>query len=118
MAEGVICQPLNLKAGIQSQTSLHGILGGQMGTGTGFYSSTFVFHCHSYSTNAPCSLIYVSPTLLSNTVHMCAWAYLCTCTNTHTHTHTYVCVLRKLNVVRNCTVCLSKNNFDIILKIL
>ena len=116
MAEGVSCQALNMKAGVQSHTSLHGILGGQTGIGTGFYSSTFVFHRHSYSTNAPCSLIWLSPTLLSNTMHMCAWAYARVRARAHTHTHTHVLI--KLNLVRNFTVCLFKNNFDIILKIL
>jgi len=58
MAEGVSCQPLNMKAGVQSHTSLCGILGGQTGTGTG-YIQVLLFSTVSYSTNAPCLRIYV-----------------------------------------------------------
>jgi ABC-type nickel/cobalt efflux system permease component RcnA len=70
-------------------------------------SGTFVFHCHSYSTSAPCSLIYVSPTLLSNTVHMCAWAYLRARTHEHTHTHTHTQHTHAQKHVRSLPLSLS-----------
>jgi len=121
MAEGVSCQPLNMKAGVQSRTSLCGILGGQTGTGTGYiqvllFSTVTLIppmhHAHSFMYHQHSS---------SNTMHVCAWAYLCvcmhmhartrSCTRMHTHTHAHP-------HAHSFTVCLSKNNFNNILNIL
>jgi hypothetical protein len=43
MAQTVICQPLPMKAWVQSQVSLCGLCGGQGGTGTNFIHNCFVF---------------------------------------------------------------------------
>ena len=42
---------------------IYGVYGGQCGIGTGFPPSTEVFPHHYYSTDAPYSFIYLSPTL-------------------------------------------------------
>jgi hypothetical protein len=59
----VSSRPLKAETRVQSQAIPRGISGGQRGTGTGFSPSNSGFPCQHHSTGAPCSFIYIRPTL-------------------------------------------------------
>jgi len=57
MVYAVSCRLLTAEIWFQSLTSVHGICGGQSGTGTGFSLGTSVFSCQCHSENAPYSFL-------------------------------------------------------------
>jgi hypothetical protein len=52
VAQAVTCRPVTMESRVLARVTLCGICGGHSSSGTGFSSSSLVFHCQYHSTMA------------------------------------------------------------------